>query len=178
MLRATSVPLLSNEYTTATVASGSAVALTTATTANITSTSLTAGTYLIWGFADWTLTAATTTIFQVAMSLTSATLSTQAGGGGLGTDPIAILPLILTTNTGTVTADCGPTRLVIAATTTLFLVTQATFSAGTVAAYGTLNAMQLNRFSLPIPRQYVRTHERGAADARRRQQPESTVPGA
>jgi hypothetical protein len=144
MLRAVGQYPLSALYNTVTVAAGSAVSLTTVTTANVTSKSLTAGTYLIWGQVDFTMTGATSTVLQAGLSVTSATLPTQAGGSGVGTDPLAIFESFATTLTGTQCIDCGPTLLTIASTTTLFLVTQATFSAGTIAAYGTLNALQLN----------------------------------
>lgn len=128
------------EFTTATVASGSAVALTTATGANVTSISLTAGDWDVSGQVDLTLTGATATSHQAAISLTSATLSTQAGGSGLGTDPLASFPIPTTTLSGTLDIAIPPVRLSIAATTTVYLVAQCTFSVGTEAAYGTIRA--------------------------------------
>jgi hypothetical protein len=116
-------------------------ALTTVTPANVTSKSLTAGTYLIWGNVDFLLTAATTTEFRAGLSVVSATLPTQAGGAGVGPDPLAILPLVTTLLSDTVTDLAGPTIFTIASTTTLYLVAQATFSAGSMTAFGTLTAV-------------------------------------
>jgi hypothetical protein len=144
VLRAVGQYPLSSLYNTATVASGAAVALTTVTSANVTSKSLAAGTYLVWGIVDFTLTGVTATEFRCGPSVATGTLPTQAGGAGLGTDALNISPLTPAITTDTVVLIGGPTLLTIAATTTLFLVAQATFSAGTVSAYGTLNALQLN----------------------------------
>lgn len=115
--------------------------LTTATPANVTSKSLTAGTYLVWGIVDFALTAATSTEYRVGLSLTTAAFATQAGGAGLGPDPTSIFPFAPAITTDIVNDIAGPTILTIAVTTTLFLVAQATFSAGTITAYGTLNAV-------------------------------------
>jgi hypothetical protein len=126
-----------------TIAAGSAVSLTTATSANVTSLSLAAGQYLIWGTVDYTLTGATQTDCRAGLSLTSATLPTQAGGSGLGPDALCVEPFATTTVTDTNTLAIGPTTLSLTTTTTLYLVAQSTFSAGTEAAYGTLFAMPL-----------------------------------
>lgn len=127
------------EIIRSTVPVGSAVALTTATSANVTSVSLTAGDWDIWGVIDYALSAASSSIQQAGLSLVSATLAGQAGGSGLGPDPNDISPFSTTTVTGTL--SLAPlTTLLISATTTLFLVANATFSAGTISAYGTLTA--------------------------------------
>lgn len=131
------------EFVTSTVASGSAVSLTTATSANITSISLTAGDWDIRAAIDYALTAATTTLFQSAISLTSATLSTQAGGSGLGTDPLSITPLITTLLSSTYIQDIKTTRLSVSGTTTVYLVANSTFSAGTMVGYGTISARRV-----------------------------------
>jgi hypothetical protein len=118
-------------------------ALTTATPANVTSKSLTAGTYLVWGSVDFLLTAATTSEFRTGISATSATLPTQPGSGGVGPDALSVLPLITTLLSDVLTDGAGPTIVTLAATTTIFLVAQATFTAGTLSAFGTLSAIQL-----------------------------------
>jgi len=86
-------------------------------------------------------TGATTSEFRTGLSLTTATLPTQPGGAGLGPDALSISPLITTLLSDTYTLSVSPTVLTIAATTTVFLVAQATFSAGTMSAFGTLNAL-------------------------------------
>jgi hypothetical protein len=118
--------------------------LTTVTPANVTSKSLTAGTYLVWGQIDFGLTAATATLFQGGLSVVTATLPTQAGGAGVGPDPLSINAASFAAAATLVeTQNVGPTILTIAVTTTLYLVAQATFSAGAITAYGTLSAVQI-----------------------------------
>lgn len=133
------------EFITATVASGSAVALTTATGANVTSISLTAGDWDVSGQIDFVLAGATSTLHQAALSLTSATLPTQAGGSGLGTDPLASVPLPTTALSGTLSVPLAPVQISIAATTTVYLVAQSAFSVGTETAYGTIRARRAPR---------------------------------
>jgi hypothetical protein len=118
-------------------------ALTTATPLNVTSKLLQPGTYLVWGNVDYLLTAATASEYRAGLSVVSATLPTQAGGSGVGPDPLSVLPITHTTISDTITDTVGPTILTIAVATTLYLVAQATFSAGTISAFGTLNAMQV-----------------------------------
>jgi hypothetical protein len=117
--------------------------LTTATSANVTSQSLTSGTYLVWGIVDFALTGATTSEFRAGISVVSATLPTQPGGAGIGPDGLSVLPLVTTLLSDVLTDQAGPTIVTLAATTTVFLVAQATFSAGTMTAFGTLSAVQL-----------------------------------
>jgi hypothetical protein len=119
-------------------------ALTTATTANVTSKSLAAGTYLVWGVVDFLATTATMTDLQCGIGVATGVLLGQAGGSGVGPDPNGNAPFNTTAaTTETAIVACGPTIVTLASTTTIFLNAQATFSAGTVSAFGTLNAIQL-----------------------------------
>lgn len=131
------------EYLTSTVASGSAVALTTATAANVTSKTIEAGTYWVWSQTNFILTAATATLFQSGVSIVSATLPPQAGGSGLGTDAGVSVPLITTLLSATYSQSSKPTRLQVSKTTIVYLVASSTFSAGSSSAYGTL---EIERF--------------------------------
>lgn len=129
------------EFVTATVAVGAAVALTTATTANVTSISLTAGDWDISGQVDFTPGATTSiTVLQGGFSLTTATITGQAGGAGLGTDPTKITTQVASVPAGQIHTGLLPVRLSIAATTTVFLVAQGTFTISTLAAFGTIRA--------------------------------------
>jgi hypothetical protein len=101
---------------------------------------------MVWGVLDATLTGATVTALAASLSLTSATL---AGQGGSYVSPARLYPEPITqalpnlnTATGTVTLQVGPTVLTVlpGQSTTLYLVGQAAFSAGTVAGYGSLFA--------------------------------------
>lgn len=136
--------------TISTVPTGAAVSLTTATPANIASMPLGAGTYLVWGRVNATLAAATLTALAASLSLASAALASQPGAfvspGRLGPEPIAQQLRSLTTTTGTDGIDIPPTVFSVlpGQTATLYLVGQATFSAGSVSAYGSL-------FALPLP---------------------------
>lgn len=123
-------------YVSSSIASGSAVGLTSATPANVTSISLPAGDWDVSGNVAFTANASTTaTIFQGGINTTSATLPTAPGAGasmalGLsvgagGTEPI--LPV-------------GTTRITLTTTTTVYLVAQATFAVSTMSAYGFIGA--------------------------------------
>lgn len=134
---------LVGEFITATVAVGAAVGLTTATPANVGSISLTPGDWDVNGVVGFNLTGATATLFQSGPSLTTAVLPTQPGGSGLGTDALASDPSTLVTATGVFTIGGNYVRISLAATTTIFLVASATFSAGTAAAFGTIRARRV-----------------------------------
>lgn len=133
------------EYITATVAAGAAVGLTTATTANVTSISLTAGDWDVSCTLDLTPAATTSiTVMTGGISTTSATLTGQPGGGGLGTDPqITWTQPATVPAAGPVAIDMPPCRVSLAATTTIFFVTNCTFTVSTLAAYGTIRARRM-----------------------------------
>lgn len=121
-----------------TVLVGSAVALTTATTANITSISLTAGDWSVYGNI-WTNPAGTTTtsIVQGAISTTSATLPTAPASGAFTrfADSFTI---------GQAQGIyVGQTRLSLSGTTTVYLVMQVTFAISTMGGYGYIGARRV-----------------------------------
>lgn len=130
------------EYVVATLAAGSAVSLTTATAANVTSISLTAGDWNVWGAVvfDTTSTTDFTSIIG-ATSRTSATLPNPgddtaglfrlvraAGALGSNQDNVFGVPIA---------------RMSLASTTTVYLVAQSTFTASTVAVYGFIAARRV-----------------------------------
>lgn len=117
---------------------GSAVSLTTATPANITSISLTAGDWTVYGNV-WTNPAGLTTTasIQAGISQTSATLPTPPNSGA-----------------STRFADSftvgqqqgiyvGQTRISIASTTTVYLVIQVAFAISTMSAFGYIGARRM-----------------------------------
>lgn len=128
------------QYVESSVASGSAVSMTTDTPANITSISLTAGDWDVRGTVGFVAGASTSiSNILVGASSTSATLPTPPASGTytgyhvsfLGTFTDASYPF-------------GPGRLSLAATTTIYLVCQTTFSGGTGnAAYGFIGARRV-----------------------------------
>ena len=119
------------EYISSSVLAGSAVSLTTATSANVTSVPLTAGDYLISCTAFFNPNAATTTTsLQVGISTTSATMptlgaennsniTTQTFGAGL-----------------TQSMSAGQMRLSLSAPATVYFVAQAAFAVSTMSVYG------------------------------------------
>lgn len=139
------------EQLQSTVAAGSAVALTTATAANVTSLVLTAGDWEVFGSCDHTWTGTTATIEVCGINTTTATQPTQPGGtaGGvtIGTEPLVSQSITFgTTITGRFDQRVGPIRVQVAAgasSPTIFLVATATFSAGTDAVFGTLRARRV-----------------------------------
>lgn len=131
------------EVVTATVASAGAITLASATPANVTTISLTAGDWELTAQVDFALTGVTATLWQAGVGLVAGVLPPQPGGAGLGTDPAVALPLATTALSSTLGLLTKATRLNVAATVTVYLVAQADFSAGAVAAYGTVSARRM-----------------------------------
>jgi hypothetical protein len=124
------------EYISAAVGSGSAVSLTTATPTNITSISLTAGDWDVWGATAYIVSAAATQL-EGAVNTTSATIPGIATG--FGQSNLTVNTAILTNNT----LSLAPSRISLSATTTVYLVAQSTFATGTVSAYGFIGARRV-----------------------------------
>jgi len=123
------------EFVFSSVPTGSAVALTTGVAANVTSISLTAGDWDVWGSVG-VVTGASTVVSseQGGINTTSATLPAFPGAGGQ-----AFLPLTLPTGQGML-MSVGQTRLLLSATTTVYLVASFSFSTSTCSAYGFIGA--------------------------------------
>lgn len=126
------------EYITSVVTSGSPVSLTTGVTSNITSISLTAGDWDVTGVAAFALGATTnTTYLSSSISLTSATSDTSM-------DRLAIQNY----GTGQVIGSAGgssritlpTTRISLAGTTTVYIVSNCGFTVSTAAVYGEIRA--------------------------------------
>lgn len=128
------------EYIESSIASGSAVSLTSTVAANVTSISLTAGDWDVT--ADVTYSPAATTNFTLAfhsISSTSATQDSTTGGAyNVYRFPAGNVPVA-----GFNTAGVGPVRKLLSATTTIYLVAQSTFTVSTMAAYGILRARRV-----------------------------------
>ncbi|SRR6266404_3217161 len=117
------------------VASGSPVALTTATPANLTSQSLTAGDWDVTCEANFT-TAASTSITSLitSISTTSATLNQTPFNIGYWTGA-ANVPGV-----ANISAPFPRNRISLNSTTTVFCVVQSTFTVSTLGAWGGLYA--------------------------------------
>lgn len=129
---------------TTTVASGAAISETTATPVDVCTLALPPGTWDVSATIDRTLAGTTATIYGGGISVTANTLLTQPGGSGVGTDPnISMSATFGTTVTGTFLTAIPPVQCVFTAATTLHLVAADTFSAGTVAVFGTIRARRV-----------------------------------
>jgi hypothetical protein len=124
------------DVTESTILAASAIGLTTGTAANVTSISLTAGDWDVWGSIFFTPAATTSVTVEIgAISTTSATLPTAPGAGAYDRRVhTAVVPNQI------FGMPVGRTRISLSATTTVYLVAQATFTVDTLAAYGYLGA--------------------------------------
>jgi len=122
------------EYVTASVAQASAITLSNATPANITSISLTAGDWDVWGAVAFT-GASTPTINALSggVSTTSATLPAE----GLYA---AITPVSTAIQTQNQSMPVPMQRVSIASTTTVYLVSNQGITGGTVKGFGFISA--------------------------------------
>jgi hypothetical protein len=127
------------EVITTTVAAASAIALATATPANVISIALTAGDWDVDGSVCFTLASTTTMGYLTGgLSTVSATLplnnagrATLVGAGTNATTDVTTDPIV------------APSRIRVnsaSATTTVYLVAQAKFAVSTCKAYGTIYA--------------------------------------
>jgi hypothetical protein len=121
------------------VAVGSPVSLTNATPANVTSISLMAGDWDVDGNVNYTASSASTaagSLWVAGINTTSATIPT---------DGSEVQQLATALTTTTFKSGVSVTRKVInvSTTTTVYLVAEATFTAGTVGAYGTITARRV-----------------------------------
>lgn len=123
------------EYMEAEVLSGAPVSLTTGTTANITSITLTAGDWDVTGAVVFT-PAGTTTVQSLFASTntTSATLPTAPNKGAYFG-----VAASFTTGQGQI-ANIGSRRYSVAGSTQVFLVANATFGVSTMTAFGIIHA--------------------------------------
>jgi hypothetical protein len=126
------------EFISSEIPSGSAVSLTSAVTANITSISLTPGDWEVWGTVVTNPGAGTTTSsINGAVHTVSATLPSLPNTG-------AIARLNYASPASTLNSvPVGMSRFSIAVTTTFYLVTSITFAVSTMSAYGFIGARRV-----------------------------------
>lgn len=107
--------------------------LTSGTNANITSISLTAGDWNVWGVGAWTPGGATMSNTQIGISTTSATFG-----------PFGSTTTLFESTTSGNGLPAPMVRVNVSTTTTVYLVTQAGFSGGTgTTATGIINARRI-----------------------------------
>ena len=126
------------EFISATLASGSAVALTTTVVANVTSISLTAGDWDVTGVVAFNF-GATTSFTDVAGGVSSTSASLGALGSFFDYATAATVPVAGPSPTWTVPV----TRLSLSGTTTVFLVARGTFTVSTLSAFGFIRARRV-----------------------------------
>lgn len=126
------------EYVESSVASGSALALTSATYANLTSITLTAGDWDVRAMTRY-VTANTTTVVnsQASISTTSATVDQT---NGHLSDMVYPNSTFFSYNP---TLSIPSTRFSLSSTTTIYLVVRMVFATSTAAAYGVLSARRV-----------------------------------
>lgn len=127
------------EYISSTVLSGAGVSLTSVAAANVTSISLSAGDWDVWGSVGFTPAGSTVTTNQGGwISTTSATLPTVPNGGA----EVFNAP-IQTAGAASNLLPVGLMRLNISGTTTVYLSAFAQFSVSTETAYGFIGARRV-----------------------------------
>lgn len=124
------------EYQSVTVLSGAAVSLTTTVVANITSLSLTAGDWDVYGLAVWQGTGSTSwTVVEGQINTSSAAFATFPASGAAFRHTTAALvastPFV---------HPLGMLRFNVSSTTSVFLNASAAFTVSTASAYGFLGA--------------------------------------
>lgn len=126
------------EIIQSTVLVGAAVALTTATPANVTTISLTAGDWDCWG-GTWFSAGAIAVATQVigGISQVSATLPVSPASGAAAQFTLSFA--INSVNGFPV----GMTRISLSGTTTIYLIAEATFGIGSISAYGYIGARRV-----------------------------------
>jgi|SRR6267154_54242 len=130
------------EFVSSVILVGSAVALTTNTTANITSVSLTAGDWDIYGEL-WTGGTATAVIQKISAGIT-ATSATMPTTPSTSTSNILSGTLSLTVGTDFIPIfDVSPCRISLSGTTTIYLVANNSFTTEAVNGYGKLCARRV-----------------------------------
>lgn len=129
------------EIVTSSVPAGSAVALTTATGATVTSISLTAGNWDVTGSVAFTV-GATTTVGYLAGAINTVAATLPTTGSQTFIIPGAGTNAVIDT-TFAPQGEVPRTPISITSTTTVYLVAQAKFATSTCAAYGALTARRV-----------------------------------
>ena len=129
------------EYVSSTLLIGSAVSLSNGTAADVTSISLTAGDWDVWGsvfFSPQTTTSITQ--FFGWTSATSATQPTFPNNGAVFVTSYAAGTVFGTSNNS---FNIGMQRITLSSTTTIYLSAKAAFSVSSLNAYGFIGARRV-----------------------------------
>ncbi len=132
------------EYLATTVATGSAVALTTATAKDVCSLALTPGDWEVSGVVHHKAGASTSvTQLQASISPTQDTAGTQAGGSGIGVEGFVQYNQAAAVPAADISTVIPPVRVSLSANATIHLVAKDTFTVSTMGAYGSLQARRI-----------------------------------
>jgi len=126
------------ECVTSAVASGSAVSLTTATGKSVTSISLTKGDWDVEGNVNFLASGCTTAVGSWVGGISTSN-NTQPSDG----TEVPEVTTVITTSAFNTGIGIPRKRISISATTTVYLVGTATFTAGTVKGYGSITARRV-----------------------------------
>ena len=127
------------EFVSSSIATASSVALTTNTPVNITSISLTAGDWIVYGQVAFTATSTTHVSQRVgAISTTTGTLPTSISDSTQSSFYFTEASEIIGSNDSCF--EVSPCRQSLSGTTTIYLVAQGTFTTSTLKAYGFIAA--------------------------------------
>ncbi len=122
------------EYKSATVTTGAAITLSTATATNVTSLALTAGNWLVTGNVGFLVTGTGVNNIQAWTTTVSATAPTAPNSG-------AYTILVTGSNWGNGTLiPAGVNRIAVTTTTSIYLGAFAAFASGSASAYGFIEA--------------------------------------
>jgi hypothetical protein len=122
------------EFKSSTIVSGSAISLTTTVVANLTSISLTAGDWDVFGNVFFTNTG-TASSFEIGISTTSATPP--------NTEFVGILSSAAFDLTGSFAIPAPQQRMSLSGTTTVYMIVRAEFNTGAVTACGGIYARRV-----------------------------------
>ena len=123
------------EYIESSLDASSSLLFSSATTINIDTLSLTAGDWIVEAVLNFRLNAATVTQLTAGITTTSATMPSNGSECNSG------LQTVLTSTNDGITIVRK--RISLASTTNVYLVGNATFSAGIVGGYGTINGTRI-----------------------------------
>lgn len=124
-----------------TVASGSAVSLTTATSTNLASVSLTAGDWDVYSEFIY-IPGATTSVSQLSQGISQSTGALPTTTTGAGDYSVySIVAAVLGANN--ISQSVGPVRVSLSGTTTVFAVARPTFTISTLTVYGSIRARRV-----------------------------------
>lgn len=126
------------EYISSNIAVGSAVSLTSATSANVTSISLTAGDWDVW-FSGMLTGTVSTVLYNIYASISSTSATLDTSNGRYAAQLFNALTIYNLLSNG-ISIPVGPIRISLASTTTIYAVAQSTFTSSTQSAYGLLQA--------------------------------------